>query len=753
MLRSIKSFARGTAFRRALLLLLLLGLIGGGVWWSYIFGPTSAQRLDTVKAVLAEQLGTDVTLEAVRLAGLGRIAIDGVRIDGDVAVDVDRIVAAFSLRDWWRHRDTPLAGLRWVRVDGLSVDVPEHLLEDVLTSVWPGSGLFSSGDVGEDESGKLGEQRDDRAVAEPEGLSFGRVADVLDMLAAYDWSEGALDVYVRDGWIGAGPQGADVDGTVVLEKGRIGLRNVEIGAGDWQGAINGGVWPRAEVYARLDGAAGSLAPAGLHIASDQSWQGEVWLSGAWHDVQAWGTAHASSLIVQPDGEFVYEADELTAKWAYRPRQGVDLTVDVARNEARLQLEGNVAEDGLLDVSVNGTNVHVPDDVPHIGQWDVTGYVDMHGVLAGTVHAPVLVADVVADGGYLFGAPFTGLRGTMALRTHNFRFDRVRVTQGHADYFLDGRIDFATTDETGEVPARLDLTVRTDDGRAEALTDVLGWDIPLRSALAGVMRFEGPFGNIAAVGDLTLSRGSGWGQPFDELQGAFNYEDGAFRVTDVTGALRGGTVTASGGSDSAVGAGWSLDVAVHDVPVQAAPFVRERLPSLSGLISFDGTVAVGDDGLNPHVAGTFSGRHLFVGSFDFTEASGTIELRDGTLSSKGLTLQRRNGGLYDVSGNVLDVFGMPALDVSIDVTGESVGQLLAVTDWRLPLLAHSEPLQAQVYLQGTPTSPEATARVASDAMYVVGRSVPLEMDLRWRDGRIEVERMSGINSVQVNADSS
>ena len=74
-------------------------------------------------------------------------------------------------------------------------------------------------------------------------------------------------------------------------------------------------------------------------------------------------------------------------------------------------------------------------------------------------------------------------------------------------------------------------VRTDRGRAETLTAVLGWDVPLQAGLAGTLTFAGPLGAIGAEGDITLTHGVAFGQSFDQLTGQFGYGDGEFSVVN------------------------------------------------------------------------------------------------------------------------------------------------------------------------------------------------------------------------------
>lgn len=816
---------RGGPGRRWAVIVLALLLLGTGTLWAFNHGPTPERWLVSLTATLTEHLGAEVSIQSVRLAGIDRITLHGVRIEGDVPVEVGRVVAAFSVGELWRKRETPLAALRWVSVDDWKVALPADTLYEVewLANLVPDDSRRIAVEDGGTSPGEVPEEA--RALG---GVQLPALGALTEALLGHEWVDGTLDVYLRDGWItfvdDDSPEPAlqlQATGGLALGEEQFVLRHMSVGMSDWQATVNGAALPRPDLYVHVTGSSEDAAPEAVdfahggdsplpwqlpvHVAG--TWQGEAWLTGRWDSLDAWGLAHVRSAVITQAGlrrdatvgedatesvnesqnesqnenehesehesehvPAVYEADDVAIEWAYRPGHGVEVMLNAARDGARLQVQGDIAGDGRLNMAVVAANVRVPADVPSLGQWDVSGQVDLSGTLRGTLTEPVLLADVVSDGGYLFGQPFSGLQGTLKLTRADFAFERVRVTQGTADYYLDGTL--ASAD-----PTYLDLVLRTDNGRAEALTSVLGWDVPVQSGLAGVVEFNGPLGDIAAEGELTLTRGSAWEQPFDRLTGRFHYGGGAFAVMDVTGTVRGGTITVSGGSLAPVNAqgaapdaavrvsgaesrtigdgqaadgqaadgraadGWQLQLVVEDVPIQAAPLLRERLPMVSGLLGFVGTMSNDGNQWNPRLAGAVTGRHVTIGSFDFVDAAGDIEWFDGTLSSKGLTLQRRNGGVYDVTGHVYDVVDAPRLEIAVGVQGESVGQLLALTDWRLPLLAHSDPVQAQALLQGTPEDPEATIRVETDAVYVVGRPVPLALDLRLRDGRIEVEQLS------------
>lgn len=740
-------------------------------------GPTPQRWLHHLTASLSERLGADVSIGSVTLAGFDRIALHDVTVAGDGPMDARRVVAAFSLGEFLRNPGDPAAALRWVRV--------EDWRAELFVDEWPGSewtamlvkafGFPTAAPAAAEDGLPAPAERETGGEKSSPGAAFEqRLASLLEPFVKGDWVDGDLKVYVGEGRIAlanriaarVGEEGSamvgaaegasyvpDVsltaEGTLVFGGGRFSVRGVAFGvdgsritAGTmpWDGlqlSVNGTVWPRPDLYVRAV-AEGSRGEGAAHRATDRPAtdrlfryaEGEAWLAGTWQKLDAWGTLRARDAVLPWwSHETPYTVDEAVVHWGRRPSEPIQMAVDAARGAARLHMKGTVSDGGLLDFVVAAADVAVPKDVPPLAGQEVQGNVDFNGMLQGSWAEPVLAGEALADGGYLFGQPLTELQGNIRLSRSEFAFQAVRATQGNSDYYLEGELGFAET-----MP--FELVLRTDRGRTETLLAVLNWDVPVQAGLRGTMRFERRHGPLEAEGQIALERGSAWGQPFDRAEGDFRYEDGRFVLSNGVGSLRGGTVTGFGGSD---GDGWTLHVKAEDVPLQAIIPWREALPGATGVFDFVGEVQHGAGEESPGLRGDVTARHVHVGLLDFAEGEGVVALDGRELVVEGLRLRRDTGGVYDVVGKVEDVFAEPRLALDVDVRGESVEALVAMTDWRLPLLARSEPMRARIAFTGPAASPEAAIRVESDAVYVLGRSTPLAMDLRWRDGRIEIER--------------
>src|SRR5690606_20823434 len=82
---------------------------------------------------LSQWLGTDVTVDAPRLLGPGRVAFEGARADAEVAFYLKRLTVGFSPWDLGRLLRDALSAVDWRQVHGFDVAVPGEW----LAARWP----------------------------------------------------------------------------------------------------------------------------------------------------------------------------------------------------------------------------------------------------------------------------------------------------------------------------------------------------------------------------------------------------------------------------------------------------------------------------------------------------------------------------------------------------------------------------------------------------------------------------------------
>ena len=720
---------RSTAqVRRLVLVGLALLALGGIVAAATVFinrGPLPERWRAAAAAGLSEWLGAEVSVGSARLAGPGRIVLEDVGAegaDGAVSLHVQRVTAGFSVWELGRLVQAPFEAVRWVQLHGLELHVPQAWLAQQLERAGPGTVVEPAAVTGPGEETR------------PTPSDTGR-----------QWPLELVEGRVEVAGEGA-PLVATVNGRVTVAGDQWTLHGLQVSVPGLTVTGRGNVWPQPDLHVQI--AADDLAAAVRELPA--AWRsalpvdlagktaGELWLQGPWPALRSWGRVQLEGLTVALRGvaQRPYALTGGTFAWSYWPGRGLELSLLAERGATRLRVEGTAAADGAVDLTVAATDLELPQDVAIAARWRASGRADFLGRLSGTWRDPVLTGELAADGGRLFDQPFSALSGDLRLSRSEFAFERVRISQGLSEYFLDGRVALGT--ETGN-PGELHLVVRTDRGRVEALTAAVGWDVPVEAALSGTLVLGGPLGAVSGQGDVVLMHGVAWGQAFDRLAGQFHYGPDGFEIPEATGSVRGGTVHVRGGGQPA--GPWELAVSVQDVPVHAVAGLRESLPMVSGLVSFDGTVSRAAGDPLPGFAGRLSARHLRIGGLDFAAAEGPVEFRGGSLRTDGVTLRRSSGGTYVAAGVVRDAAGAPQLDLDVAVAGESLADVLALTGLRLPVLAPSGRVEAQVVLQGTLDRPDARIRLDAPNVYVIGYRTGVAVELRIRDGRVEVEELA------------
>src|SRR5690606_29278821 len=464
------------------LVLMVLAGLGAGAILFINQGPLPETWRAAVEKGLSEGLGAPVTVGAVRLVGPGRFVLQdvGAELQPSPANDapaqrsasfsVEQVTVGFSLWDLGRLVREPLEAIRWVRVEGLEATVPAEWLAQQLGTRpsgdrAPAAGPLPGAAAGDGVETTSGEP--DRRVALE--LADGRLAAAV----------GAEQVELALG------------GFAAVEGEQLRLHGLRTELPGLSVAWHGSVWPEPDIHARvsatdLTAAAGALPPAwlyGLPVALAGQTDGELWLLGSWAAPRAWGGVDLTGLVIDPGpvAQRPYALSGGTLQWSYRPERGLELALDAARGATRLRVEGTVSADGGLNLGVTATDLDLPADVAALGRWGAAGRADFFGRLVGPWREPELTGDLMADGGHLFDQPFTAFKAQLRLSAKELAFTPAWIAQGLSEYYLEGRVGFG---QGPEQPGDLDLVLRTDWGRVEALASAIGWDVPVEAGFSG-----------------------------------------------------------------------------------------------------------------------------------------------------------------------------------------------------------------------------------------------------------------------------
>src|SRR5690606_22631109 len=274
---------------------------------------------------------------------------------------------------------------------------------------------------------------------------------------------------------------------------------------------------------------------------------------------------------------------------------------------------------------------------------------------------------------------------------------------------------------------LDLTLEAERGRAETLLEVLGWShLPLTGAVDGTMRFWGPVGAVESEGELTLTGGSGWHQPFDEVSAVYRWDREALHVREGVFRLGGGRGSFSG----SVGAGGDLDLHVDAAgfPLEGVEAVRRAgRELLTGRIEVDGRVTGTLD--EPAWEGTVRGRRLHIGRLAFEGAEGELSLSRSAWEVRDLVLDRESGARYTAAGWVDATPNLPTLvHLIVDVEDETLEDVLPLLGIRLACPRASGRVAGRGLLVGELARPDGEIILKVSDAQLAGRPTSLNVEL-------------------------
>lgn len=428
---------------------------------------------------------------------------------------------------------------------------------------------------------------------------------------------------------------------------------------------------------------------------------------------------------------------------------------------RVEAAGTVDADGTIAFDVTAADVQLPDDLPLLARWSVAGTAHFDGAVKGRGHDLHLEGTATMGPGTLWGQSVDFARADIVLTPQQLTVDRSEIRQGRSRYEVAGTWQFPAADSppleaaaadpvpTGPVPlggddpyrrhGALDLALRTEEGRAETLLEVLGWSTwPLTGKVDGVLRFRGPVGSLESEGQLTVTEGKGWNQPFDEIAAAYRWDREALILSDGLFRLRGGR----GEFHGRIGADGTLDVAIDSTgfPLEALEAVRAAgLDTLTGRIGFQGRVQ--GTLADPQWEGRMHGTALAMGGLSFERGGGELAQSRGIWEVRSLVLERASGARYTVSG-WLDASPeeAPLVHLLVEVDGERLEEALALMGVRLAYPLASGRVEGRSLLVGELSRPDGEVVLDVTDAVLAGRPTGLSVELDVAGGHVKVRHL-------------
>ncbi|HEX6972483.1 MAG TPA: hypothetical protein VF234_09710, partial [Limnochordia bacterium] len=205
------------------------------------------------------------------------------------------------------------------------------------------------------------------------------------------------------------------------------------------------------------------------------------------------------------------------------RAGDRWEVDAALRRDRAVVHATGSLLPQLAIRVEAEDLKLPRDVPPLGRLRATGELDFTGAIRRDGTGPVLEGRASLKDAAVAGLPVDGAAGQLRVGGSEVGFGDVRIERGSAVYLLRGRVFWG--EESG-----WQVEIDPRSGRAEDLLHAFGLALPLSGGISGTLsiRRDAP-APITAQGDLSLTDGTAWGQPFERLVGSVRLADGRVSI--------------------------------------------------------------------------------------------------------------------------------------------------------------------------------------------------------------------------------
>ncbi|MBE3583338.1 MAG: hypothetical protein IMX01_04400 [Limnochordaceae bacterium] len=427
----------------------------------------------------------------------------------------------------------------------------------------------------------------------------------------------------------------------------------------------------------------------------------------------------------------------------------------------------------LQLNVQQGRLTLPEGLPFLEAYGVSGQAQVGGVLSGELRDPEFHGRLTTGAAQLFHRTVRQVNGTITVNRRQVRFTETRVVGGQSvagqptEYLVSGDIRYpvAASGTQAQQPGQIDLTVRTGRGLLEEWLPAFlpGWDA--RGEVTGVLAVKGPFEAVTVIGNLQVKQGS-WRQlHFEQAQITFRWEDGNLTLERSTATVGNSKVSAEGIWQSATdrlefwikGADLPLSVGEVRRSLLALPSLPKaeaaaRLP-VAGRFDVEGTLS--GTSQRPSFLGTVASQEFQVGGWQFTQANGRIRWDGSALWVDGLFAHRQGGGTYTVSGRIDgvgwhagEVLGTstidggsgrgPRLNLDLQVDGEPAQQLLTLAQLDLPLVDGT--VYGRGKVQGDLGNPRVAANLALQDGHMLGRPIDVGVDVILENHKVTVKQL-------------
>ncbi|GMB01317.1 translocation/assembly module TamB domain-containing protein [Pelosinus sp. IPA-1] len=274
--------------------------------------------------------------------------------------------------------------------------------------------------------------------------------------------------------------------------------------------------------------------------------------------------------------------------------------------------------------------------------EVLGVGQFDGEIRGTLAAPELSANFMADNGEILYQPFTQIVGNIHLTPQQIALQNVEMTYGVTKHKIQGTLELTGQQE-------INMVINSQRARAETLITLLAPGEKLTGNVDNEMTLKGPLENLTIDGHITLTDGSFRGQLLAKGTGSYKRELGITTINNFVIQSLSTQIQLSGSISP--NNDLNFDVVAQDIDIGKLNITTKIPYTAAGKAKFKGKLT-GTPAI-PNFTGELSADTLFFNNQSFTGVLGTIAVYGNEVNIPAVSFQQGKGKFNFSGGFTLD----------------------------------------------------------------------------------------------------
>ena len=356
---------------------------------------------------------------------------------------------------------------------------------------------------------------------------------------------------------------------------------------------------------------------------------------------------------------------------YKEQNSIQIDAMTAEfaNGGRLAAKGGINKDRLdidfyaSDVDLSLTQLFVPD-------LQISGNANFSGRLFGNIDNPVLKIDLMAKDGSIMQQPFDSVLVNAIGNLDGMRVDRCQfINNGEVTHEATGLLGF-------KGKQFIDMTVVTKKARMENLIKAIMPDFQIIGNIDNTLHLTGNLQDIKATGNMHFYEGSINGILISQIDGNYDYVDGAVTLNDfkITSPFIKASLNGVIDKEQNMNFKFKADEILVDKLQFDLPY------PVSGTASFDGTLSGKIGALN--FDGILKSDNITLNGQEANNIYGHVTLANRILKLEEFRFEQ-NGGVYTFNGSTN--LNTKEVDGSAQIVQADINAAMAMSNLKNDLL--------------------------------------------------------------------